>query len=118
MRRVVIVSACRTAVGTFGGSLAKLRNPQLAAIVMKEAVRRAGPKFDPHMIGDVRFGSCLEDNDALNTARVGMLLAGLPHTTPAVTVNRVCISGMEATVSAMHQIQAGAVTHCRFFVTH
>jgi len=105
----VIVSACRTAVGTFGGSLAKLRNPQLAAIVMKEAVRRAGPKFDPRMIGDVRFGSCLEDNDALNTARVAMLLAGLPNTTPAVTVNRVCISGMEATVSAMHQIQAGFI---------
>lgn len=90
-KRVAIISACRTAVGSFGGGLAKLKAPQLAAVVMKEAVRRAGPKFNPQMIGDVRFGNCLEDHDALNTARVGMLLAGLPHTIPAVTVNRVCI---------------------------
>jgi acetyl-CoA acetyltransferase len=72
-------------------------------------VRRAGPKFDAKLIGDVRFGNCMEDVDALNTARVAMLLAGLPITTPAVTVNRVCTSGLEATVVAMHQIQAGFI---------
>lgn len=107
MKRVAIVSACRTAVGAFGGGLAKLRAPELAAVVMKEAVRRAGPKFDAQMLGDVRFGNCMEDVDALNTSRVAMLLAGLPHTVPAATVNRVCTSGMEATVIAVHQIQAG-----------
>mmetsp|Transcript_6048 Transcript_6048/g.10365 ORF Transcript_6048/g.10365 Transcript_6048/m.10365 type:complete len:415 (+) Transcript_6048:19-1263(+) len=109
MKRVAIVSACRTAVGTFGGSLKSYKAPQLASVVMKEAVRRAGPKFDPVLLGDVRFGNCMEDVDALNTTRVAQLLAGLPHTTPAATVNRVCTSGMEATVIAMHQIQAGFI---------
>jgi len=109
MKRVAIVSACRTAIGTFGGSLKSYKAPQLASVVMKEAVRRAGPKFDPVLLGDVRFGNCMEDVDALNTTRVAQLLAGLPHTTPAATVNRVCTSGMEATVIAMHQIQAGFI---------
>jgi acetyl-CoA C-acetyltransferase len=109
LRRVAIVSACRTAIGGFGGSLKSVKAPHLAAAVMREAVRRAGPGFDVNALGDVRFGNCVEDNDALNTTRVAMLLAGLPVTIPAVTVNRVCTSGMEATVVAMHQIQAGFI---------
>ena len=77
-------------VGGFGGSLKALRAPQLAAAVMKGAVARAGDKFDPALLGDIRFGNCVEDNDALNTTRVAQLLAGLPRGTPAATVNRVC----------------------------
>ncbi|MHA1675179.1 MAG: thiolase family protein [Promethearchaeota archaeon] len=104
-RNVVIVSACRTPIGAFGGALKKVQAPHLAAHAMKEAVKRAD--IDPSIIGDVRFGCCLEPSDALNIARVGQLLAGIPDTVPAVTINRVCISGMEAVVSGAWQIMAG-----------
>ena len=70
-----------------------------------EAVRRAG--IDPALIDDVRYGCCLEPTDALNVTRTAALLAGIPDTVPAVTINRVCISGMEATLSGMAMIQAG-----------
>lgn len=105
MRDVVIVSACRTAIGTFGGTLKSMNGPQLAGITMKDAVRRAG--IDPAIIDDIRYGCCLEHHDNLNVARVAALMAGLPETVPAVTINRVCISGMEAVVSGMAMIQAG-----------
>jgi acetyl-CoA C-acetyltransferase len=97
MKDVVIVSTCRTAIGAFGGTLKHLNGAYLASVVMKEAVTRAG--LDPSYIDDVRFGCCLEHHDALNVSRVGLLMAGLPETIPAVTINRVCISGMEAVVS-------------------
>ncbi|MCF2139674.1 MAG: thiolase family protein [Candidatus Lokiarchaeota archaeon] len=104
-KNVVIVSACRTPIGSFGGSLKSVPAPKLAAHVMKEAVSRA--KIDPKEIGDIRFGCCLEPVDALNISRVAQLMAGLPETIPAVTINRVCISGMEAVVSGAWQIMAG-----------
>ncbi len=104
MKDVVIASACRTAIGTFGGSLKSLTGPVLAGIAMKEAIKRAG--IDPSMIDDVRFGCCMEHHDNLNVARVGALLADVPDTIPAVTINRVCISGMEAVISGMAMIQA------------
>jgi acetyl-CoA C-acetyltransferase len=105
MKDVVIVSACRTAIGTFGGSLKDLNCAALGAIVMREAVRRAG--IDAARIDDVRFGCCMEPADTLNVTRIAALLAGIPETVTAVTVNRVCISGMEAVVSGMAMIQAG-----------
>ncbi len=105
MKECVIVSACRTAIGTFGGSLRDLNCAALGSIVMREAVRRAG--IDPRLIDDVRFGCCMEPADALNVTRVAALMAGIPETVTAVTVNRVCISGMEAVVSGMAMIQAG-----------
>ena len=105
MRDVVIVSACRTAIGAFGGTLKTMNGPQLASITMKEAIRRAG--IDPAIIDDVRYGCCMEHHDNLNVARVAALLAGIPDTVPAATVNRVCISGMEAVISGMAMIQAG-----------
>lgn len=105
MKEVVIVSACRTAIGTFGGTLKDMSGAHLAAITMKEAVKRAG--IDPVIIDDVRYGCCIESADTLNTARVAALLAGIPDTVTAVTVNRVCISGMEAAISGMAMIQAG-----------
>ena len=107
MKNVVIVSACRTPIGSFGGSLKDIHASTLASIVMKEAIRRAG--IDPGIINDVRFGCCLEPQDALNVARVGALLAGIPESSTAVTVNRVCISGMEAVISGMAMIKAGLV---------
>ena len=105
MKDVVIVSACRTAIGGFGGTLKSLNAATLASITMKEAIKRAG--IDPVMIDDVRYGCCIESSDSLNTARVGALLAGIPDSVPAVTINRVCISGIEAVISGMAMIQAG-----------
>ena len=105
MKDVVIVSACRTAIGTFGGTLKDMIGARIAAVVMKEAVKRAG--IDPAIINDVRFGCCLESCNTLNVARVGALLAGIPDSSPAVTINRVCISGMEAVVSGAAMIKAG-----------
>ena len=104
MKEVVIVSACRTAIGTFGGSLRDVNGAVIGSVAMKEAINRAGIKAD--MIDDVRFGCCLEPTDALNVARVSALMAGIPDSVPAVTVNRVCISGMEAVISGMAMIQA------------
>jgi acetyl-CoA C-acetyltransferase len=78
---------------------------RIAAVAMKEAVKRAG--IDAVMIEDVRFGCCLESCNTLNVTRVGALLAGIPVSVPAVTVNRVCISGMEAVLSGAAMIQAG-----------
>ena len=103
MKDVVIVSACRTANGEFGGTLKNLNTPALGSVVMKEAVKRAG--IDPAIIDDVRFGCCMEPVDALNVTRVAALMAGIPETVTAVTVNRVCISGMEAVLSGMGLIR-------------
>ena len=105
MKDVVIVSACRTAIGAFGGTLKDLNGACLAGITMREAIKRAG--IDPAVIDDVRYGTCMEHHDTLNTTRVGALMAGIPDTVPAVTINRVCISGMEAVLSGMAMIQAG-----------
>jgi len=105
MKDVVIVSACRTAIGTFGGTLKDMIGARIAAAVMKEAIKRAG--IDAAIIDDVRFGCCMESCNTLNVTRVGALLAGIPESVPAVTVNRVCISGMEAVLSGAAMIQAG-----------
>ncbi len=104
MKDVVIVSACRTAIGAFGGTLKSVNGATLSSIVMKEAIQRAG--IDPAIIDDVRFGCCVEHHDTLNITRVGALMAGIPDTVPAVTINRVCISGMEAVLSGMAMIRA------------
>jgi acetyl-CoA C-acetyltransferase len=106
MSDVVIVSACRTAVGEFGGSLRDMHGSTISSVAMKAAVERAG--IDPEIIDDVRFGCCLNPTDAMNVTRVGALMAGIPESKPAVTINRVCISGMEATLSGAAMIQAGA----------
>lgn len=105
MKDVVIVSACRTAIGTFGGSLRDIHAAHIAATVMRAAVARAG--LNASLIEDIRFGCCMEPSDALNVTRVAALLAGIPERIPAVTINRVCISGMESVISSMAMIQSG-----------
>jgi acetyl-CoA C-acetyltransferase len=105
MKDVVIVSACRTAIGAFGGTLRDSNAAVLGSVTMKEAIRRAG--IDSAIVDDVRYGCCLEPVDALNVSRVSALMAGIPETVPAVTLNRVCISGMEAVISGMAMIQSG-----------
>jgi len=103
---VVIVSACRTPIGTFGGTLRDMHAATISTVAMKEAIQRAG--ISPDRIDDVRFGCCLNPVDALNVTRIGALMAGVPDTVPAVTINRVCISGMEAVLSGAAMIKAGA----------
>jgi acetyl-CoA C-acetyltransferase len=105
MPDVVIVSACRTAIGAFGGTLKDSDAATIASVTMKAAVKRAD--IDPAIIDDVRYGCCMEPADTLNVSRVAALLAGIPDTVTAVTINRVCISGMEAVLSGMAMIQAG-----------
>ena len=92
-------------LGNLGARLRDLNAAVIASVVMKEAVRRAG--INSAIIDDVRFGCCMEPVDALNVTRVAALMAGIPETVTAVTMNRVCISGMEAVVSGMAMIQAG-----------
>ncbi len=105
MKDVVIASACRTAIGAFGGTLKDMHAAKIASVVMQAAVKRAG--IDPALIDDVRFGCCMEPVDTMNVARIAALLAGIPDTVTAATINRVCISGMEAAISGMAMIQAG-----------
>jgi acetyl-CoA C-acetyltransferase len=104
MKNVVIASGCRTAIGAFGGSLRDVHASTLASVAMKAAVERAG--IESGMIDDVRFGCCMEPVDTLNVTRIAALLAGIPDSVTAVTINRVCISGMEAALSGMAMIQA------------
>jgi acetyl-CoA C-acetyltransferase len=104
MKEVVIAAACRTAIGAFGGTLRDSHAARIACVTMQEAVKRAG--VEPAQIDDIRYGCCMEPSDSLNVARVAALLAGIPDTVPAVTINRVCISGMEAVVSGMAMVQA------------
>jgi 3-oxoadipyl-CoA thiolase len=107
MEDVVILSAVRTPIGRYNGSLKDVRPDDLAAIVITEAVRRAN--IDPASIDDVILG-CVNQSgeDNRNVARVALLLAGLPIETPGQTVNRLCGSGLQAINSAALAIQAGA----------
>jgi 3-oxoadipyl-CoA thiolase len=102
----VILSGVRTPVGRYGGLLSGQRPDDLAAIVIGEAVRRAG--VDAGEIEDVYFGCANQaGEDNRNVARMASLLAGLPDSVPGVTVNRLCASGLSAIVSACHAIAAG-----------
>src|SRR5580765_7120908 len=103
---VVIASACRTAIGSFGGTLAPLTAPELGAIVVREAIARAGA--DPGQIDDVVLGCVLQAGAGMNVARQAALGAGLPTSVPAETINRVCGSGLAAVMHAADAIAAGS----------
>lgn len=104
-RDVVIISACRSAIGDFGGSLAKVRAHALAAQVMNAAIERAG--IDPAELEDVILGDCCQAPDEANTARTAMLKAGIPDHVPAVTIQRQCSSAMQALHQASQAIRCG-----------
>jgi len=106
MREVVIVSAVRTAIGTFGGSLKDVPPTQLGAIVVAEALKRAGVAGDE--VGHVVFGHVVntEPKD-MYLARVAALNGGVAQATPCLTLNRLCGSGLQAIVSAAQIIQLG-----------
>jgi len=106
-QEVFIIDGIRTPIGSFGGTLAPVRTDDLAAIVIKELVRR-NPEIPVSEVEDVILGchnQAGEDNR--NVARMALLLAGLPVTIPGETVNRLCASGMSAIVNAFRGIKAG-----------
>jgi acetyl-CoA C-acetyltransferase len=105
MEDIVIVSATRTAVGKFGGSLAGLAAPELGAIVIKEALARA--KVAPDQIGEAIMGQVLTAGAGQNPARQAWLKSGGAKETPALTINAVCGSGLKAVMLAAQAIAAG-----------
>jgi acetyl-CoA C-acetyltransferase len=103
----VILSACRTPIGAFGGALKEVSAVDLGAIVIREAIARAG--VPPTDIGDVVMGCVLQAGNGMNVARQAGLKAGLPIEVPGETVNRVCGSGLQAVVHAVEAIRVGYV---------
>lgn len=104
-RDVVIVSAVRTAVGRLGGTLKNERPQNIAALVIKEAIRRSNISFD--VVEQVVFGWTRQTTEASNLARVSALQAGLPVEVSAYTVHRQCTSGLQAIVNAYKEILTG-----------
>ena len=103
---VFLVGGVRTPVGRYGGALAQVRADDLAALVVREVVARTG--LDPAAVDEVVLGAANQaGEDNRNVARMAVLLAGLPLTTPAYTVNRLCASGLTAIASAAQSIRAG-----------
>ncbi|WP_048992079.1 acetyl-CoA C-acetyltransferase, partial [Burkholderia cenocepacia] len=105
MTDVVIVSAARTAVGKFGGSLAKIAAPELGATVIRAVLERAGVK--PEQVSEVIMGQVLTAGSGQNPARQSLIKAGLPNAVPGMTINKVCGSGLKAVMLAANAIVAG-----------
>jgi 3-oxoadipyl-CoA thiolase len=104
--RAVILSAVRTPVGRYGGSLSDVRPDDLAALAIAAAIERAG--VEAGEVEDVYLGCANQaGEDNRNVARMAALLAGLPESVPGATVNRLCASGLSAVVSACHAVAAG-----------
>ena len=104
-KKVVLAGACRTAIGTMGGSLSTTPAPELGAIVIKEALKRAG--VAPEQVDHVYMGCVIQAGLGQNVARQASIKAGLPIEVPAVTVNVVCGSGLNCVNMAAQMIQAG-----------
>jgi len=106
MDNAVILSSCRTPIGSFGGAFKDLSAPDLGAVVIREALARAGG--DPADLDDVIMGCVLQAGAGMNVARQAAIKAGVPVEVPAETVNRVCGSGLQAVVHAVEAIRAGS----------
>ncbi|MBL4715627.1 MAG: 3-oxoadipyl-CoA thiolase [Bacteroidia bacterium] len=107
MKEAYIVDGIRTPIGNFGGTLAPVRCDDLAAHVIKELINRSS-NIDPENIEDVVLGCANQaGEDNRNVARMALLLAGLPHSVPGETVNRLCSSGMAATINVSRAIKVG-----------
>ena len=105
MKKIVIASACRTPIGKFGGTLSNVPAADLGALVIKEAIARAG--ITPEQVDHVYMGCVIQAGLGQNVARQASIKAGLPVTTPAVTVNVVCGSGLNCVNMAAQMIEAG-----------
>ena len=107
MRDVFLCDAIRTPIGRFGGSLAKVRTDDLAAVPIKALMAR-NPKVDWDKLEEVFYGCANQaGEDNRNVARMALLLAGLPQSVPGVTLNRLCASGLEAVGTAARAIRSG-----------
>jgi len=106
-REVVIVSACRTPVGSFNGTLKDTPAVELGTLVMKEAMKRAN--ISPEVVEEVVFGCVLQAAQGQNIARQCAIYAGIPETSTAFTINKVCGSGLRAVSLAAQMIKAGDV---------
>src|SRR3954447_22929088 len=107
MDSAVIISACRTPIGSFGGVFKDLSAADLGAVVIREAIRRADIRGED--LGDVIMGCVLQAGAGMNVARQAAIKAGVPVEVPAVTVNRVCGSGLQAVVQAVEAVKAGFI---------
>ena len=105
MREVYVVNCCRTAVGSFGGSLKDTPAPELGAVVVKEALSRAG--VEPEQVDELMFGCILTAAQGQNPARQVGVKAGLPYSVPAYTVGMVCGSGMKSVIEGARAILCG-----------
>jgi len=106
MPEAFILDGTRTPIGRYGGALSQARPDDLAALVVRDAVRRAG--VDPELIDEVVLGAANQaGEDNRNVARMAVLLAGLPNSIPGFTVNRLCASGLTAIATARQMIAAG-----------
>src|SRR5208337_4957280 len=109
MREVFICDAARTAIGRYGGALAKVRTDDLAAVPIKALVAR-NAKADWSRLDEVFFGCANQaGEDNRNVARMALLLAGLPDSVPGITVNRLCASGLNAVGEAARSIRSGEI---------
>jgi acetyl-CoA acyltransferase len=107
MKNAFIIDGIRTPVGNIGGALSTIRTDDLAALVLKELIKR-NPNIDVKQIGDVVMGCANQaGEDNRNVARMALLLAGLPYTVPGETVNRLCASGLSAAMAAARVIMTG-----------
>ncbi len=104
-KEIVLVGACRTAIGKMGGALSNVPAEQLGAIVMKEAMNRAG--IAPEQVDEVLFGNVLTAAMGQNPARQAAVHAGIPYSVPALTINNVCGSGLKTVNMAAALIEAG-----------
>jgi acetyl-CoA C-acetyltransferase len=102
---IVIVSAARTGVGKFGGSLSKLSATELGSLVVREVVTRSG--LDPALVGEVIMGQVLAAGAGQNPARQALMKAGIPKEVPALTINAVCGSGLKAVMLAAQAVAWG-----------
>jgi 3-oxoadipyl-CoA thiolase len=108
-REVFLCDAVRTPIGRFGGALAYVRTDDLAALPLK-ALQARNPNVDWGRLDDVFFGCANQaGEDNRDVARMALLLAGLPHTAPGTTINRLCASGLDAVGSAARAIRAGEI---------
>ncbi len=105
MTDIVIVAATRTAIGKFGGALAKIPAPELGATVIRELLARA--KLQPDQISEVILGQVLAAGSGQNPARQALIKAGLPAAIPAMTINKVCGSGLKAVMLAAQALRCG-----------
>jgi acetyl-CoA C-acetyltransferase len=102
---VVILSGCRTAIGTFGGAFKDVSAVELGTVALREAVRRSGVR--PDQVDEVILGCILQAGLGMNPARQAAIKSGLPDSVPATTVNKVCGSGLQSVMMAAQAIKAG-----------